>query len=84
MEGEGRKRRSHPLRLVGKLRLPQRFCPPNRKKPSEFQGDSSNVDLALTRFCTSYTQVFLSDSNHLKRLDILVAGTGFEPVTFRL
>ena len=48
------------------------------------RGDSSNVDLALTRFCTSYTQVFLSDSNHLKRLVYLVAGTGFEPVTFRL
>jgi hypothetical protein len=48
------------------------------------QGALQNVDLALTRFCAGHTQVFLSDSNHLERLDILVAGTGFEPVTFRL
>ena len=46
--------------------------------------DSSNVDLALTRFCAGYKQVFLSDSNHLERLDIFVAGAGFEPAAFRL
>ena len=57
---------------------------PKRKKPPEFQGDLQNVDLALTRFCDLYTQVFLSDYNHLERLENLVAGVGFEPTTFRL
>ena len=55
----------------------------SKKVPWE-QGDSSNVDSALTRFCAGHTQVFLSDSNHLLWLAFLVAGTGFEPVTFRL
>jgi hypothetical protein len=31
-----------------------------------------------------YTQVFLSDSKSLLSNSFLVAGTGFEPVTFRL
>jgi hypothetical protein len=32
---------------------------------AEFQRGVQNVDSALTRFCTSYTQVFLSDFKHL-------------------
>jgi len=43
------------------------------KKPVEFQGDLQNVDLALTRFRAGHTQVFLSDSNHLEKLYILVS-----------
>ncbi len=58
--------------------------PPKCKRPPGFQRDLQNVDLALTRFCTSHTQVFLSDSNHLIYLRVLVAGTGFEPAAFRL
>jgi len=58
--------------------------PPKCKKPPGFQGDLQNVDLALTRFCAGHTQVFLSDSNRLYWLGILVAGVGFEPTTFRL
>ncbi len=58
--------------------------PPKCKKPPGFQGDLQNVDLALTRFCARHTQVFLSGSNHLERLDNLVAGAGFEPAAFRL
>ena len=57
---------------------------PKRKKPPELQRAFQNVDLALTRFRAGHTQVFLSDSNHLERLGILVAGVGFEPTTFRL
>ena len=57
---------------------------PETQKTPEFQGYSSNVDLALTHFCPSHTQVFLSDSNNLERLDILVAGVRFELTTFRL
>ena len=57
---------------------------PKCKKPPLFRGDSSNVEVALRCFALCYTQVFLSDSNHLERLDILVAGAGFEPAAFRL
>ena len=58
--------------------------PPEMPKAPTFQGDLQNVDSALTSFRAVYTQVFLSDSNHLERLGILVAGVGFEPTTFRL
>ena len=47
-------------------------------------GDSSNVDLALTRFARGHTQVKRSGFKYLFCLGYLVAGTGFEPVTFRL
>ena len=51
---------------------------------STFQGDSSNVDKALTRIAQAETRLFKSGSIYLISLVILVAGTGFEPVTFRL
>jgi hypothetical protein len=55
-------------------------------KPSEArsEGDSKNVDQALTRIETQETRRFTSGSNLLIYLEDLVAGTGFEPVTFRL
>ena len=49
-----------------------------------FQGGSSNVDQVLTRIPKTETRRFASDSNVLIYVSILVAGTGFEPVTFRL
>jgi hypothetical protein len=49
-----------------------------------FQGDWSNVDQVLTRIPKAKTRRFASGSNMLISLWILVAGTGFEPVTFRL
>jgi hypothetical protein len=49
-----------------------------------FRGDSSNVDKALTRIAQAKTRLFKSGSMHLISFKILVAGTGFEPVTFRL
>ena len=51
---------------------------------SRFKRDSSNVDLALTRFAIAYTQAKRSTFKPLILLGNLVAGTGFEPVTFRL
>ena len=54
------------------------------KRPLFSGGGSPNVQVAMRCFAHCYTQVFLSDYNHLERLDFLVAGTGFEPVTFRL
>ena len=44
---------------------PQLLNAPECKKPPGFQGALQYVDLALTRFCTGHTQVFLSDFNHL-------------------
>ena len=49
-----------------------------------FGGDSQNVDQVLTRISNDKTRLFRSDSNHLISLVFLVAGAGFEPVTFRL
>ncbi len=51
---------------------------------SAFQGDSSNVEVALMCFAQTKTRLFRSDSKSLLYNGILVAGTGFEPVTFRL
>ena len=48
------------------------------------QGDSSNVDVALRCFGQAKTRLFRSGSIYLILLLDLVAGTGFEPVTFRL
>ena len=52
--------------------------------PTLFQRDSSNVEVALRYFGQTKTRLFKSDYNCLIYLYILVAGTGFEPVTFRL
>jgi hypothetical protein len=60
------------------------FLGTKRKNPPGFHGDSSNVDVALTRFAITHTQAKRSTFNSLVLLNILVAGTGFEPVTFRL
>ncbi|MBW6494900.1 MAG: hypothetical protein K0B16_10175 [Burkholderiaceae bacterium] len=57
---------------------------PKMQRAPIFTRDSSNVDVALTRFARVYTQVFLSDSKPLLLNGILVAGVGFEPTTFRL
>ena len=56
------------------------------KTPSAdiFRGDSSNVDMALTQNAQAKTRLFRSGSIYLICLLDLVAGTGFEPVTFRL
>ena len=51
---------------------------------SRFKRDSSNVDMALTQNAQAKTRLFKSGSIYLILLDFLVAGTGFEPVTFRL
>ena len=48
------------------------------------QHDSSNVDVALMCFGQAKTRLFRSGSIYLISLYFLVAGTGFEPVTFRL
>ena len=48
------------------------------------RGDSQNVDTALTRNGQAKTRLFMSCSIYLICLVFLVAGTGFEPVTFRL
>ena len=47
-------------------------------------GDYGNVDQVLTRIGTGYTQAKRSEFKPLICLINLVAGTGFEPVTFRL
>ena len=56
------------------------------KTPSAdiFRGDSSNVDMALTQNAQAKTRLFESGSMSLICNVVLVAGTGFEPVTFRL
>ena len=46
--------------------------------------DSQNVDMALTWNATHKTRLFRSGSKYLISCNFLVAGTGFEPVTFRL
>jgi hypothetical protein len=46
--------------------------------------DSANVDMALTWNATQETRRFASGSRYLIYFMDLVAGTGFEPVTFRL
>ena len=51
---------------------------------SRFKRDSSNVDMALTQNAQAKTRLFKSGSIYLISLLDLVAGTGFEPVTFRL
>ena len=48
------------------------------------QRHSSNVDVALMCFAQAKTRLFKSGSKYLICLYNLVAGTGFEPVTFRL
>ena len=58
--------------------------PSTSKKAPAFQGDSSNVDVALTCFAIVHTQARRSTFKYLLCLRNLVAGTGFEPVTFRL
>ena len=55
-----------------------------RKRPSLCRGDSSNVEVALRCFAQAKTRLFRSGSMSLIYLLFLVAGTGFEPVTFRL
>ena len=52
--------------------------------PQRFQRDSSNVDMALTQNAQAKIRLFRSGSIYLILLLNLVAGTGFEPVTFRL
>ena len=54
------------------------------KRRGFFTHDSSNVDMALTQNAEAKTRLFRSGSIYLICLVILVAGTGFEPVTFRL
>ena len=49
-----------------------------------FRGDSSNVEVAFRCFGQAKTRLFLLGSKVLITLYNLVAGTGFEPVTFRL
>ena len=46
--------------------------------------DSQIVDMALTQNANDKTRLFRSGSIYLILRNILVAGTGFEPVTFRL
>jgi hypothetical protein len=46
--------------------------------------DSQNVDMALTWNATHKTRLLKSGSIYLISFMNLVAGTGFEPVTFRL
>ena len=58
--------------------------PPDYKKTALFAGRSSNVDMALTQNAQAKTRLFKSGSKYLITLLFLVAGTGFEPVTFRL
>ena len=54
------------------------------QKTTAFQRDTSNVDMALTQNAQAKTRLFKSGSIYLISLLDLVAGTGFEPVTFRL
>ena len=72
------------LKLDDWLDVPLRFFPRKRKKPPGFQGGSSNVDLALTRFAQARARLFRPDSKSLLSRGNLVAGVGFEPTTFRL
>ena len=55
-----------------------------RARRGFFTRDSSNVDMALTQNAQAKTRLFKSGYIYLISLIILVAGTGFEPVTFRL
>jgi len=48
------------------------------------EGGSSNVDQVLTRTANDESRALCSDFKCLISCVILVAGTGFEPVTFRL
>ena len=57
---------------------------PQTQKGPAFHRDSSNVDVALMCFGQAKTRLFRSGSKYLISCNILVAGTGFEPVTFRL
>ena len=49
-----------------------------------FEGDSSNVEVALMCFAQTETRLFRSCSIYLITRNISVAGTGFEPAAFRL
>ena len=53
-------------------------------KPALLRGDSQNVDTALTQNGQAKTRLFKSGYIYLISLVFLVAGTGFEPVTFKL
>ena len=55
-----------------------------RARRGFFTRDSSNVDMALTQNAQAKTRLFRSGSMSLLLREDLVAGTGFEPVTFRL
>ena len=55
-----------------------------QKVPPLFRVDSSNVDVALMCFGQAETRLIRSSFNYLISFSNLVAGTGFEPVTFRL
>jgi hypothetical protein len=55
-----------------------------RARRGFFTHDSSNVDMALTQNAQAKTRLFRSGSIYLISCNNLVAGTGFEPVTFRL
>jgi hypothetical protein len=55
-----------------------------RARRGFFTRDYSNVDMALTQNAQAKTRLFRSGSIYLISFNILVAGTGFEPVTFRL
>jgi hypothetical protein len=58
--------------------------PQNAKSTHIFRLDSVNVDVALMCFAEAKTRLFRSGFIYLISNDFLVAGTGFEPVTFRL
>ena len=55
-----------------------------RARRGFFTRDSSNVDMALTQHAQAKPRLFKSGSIYLISLLDFVAGTGFEPVTFRL
>jgi hypothetical protein len=64
--------------------LPQGFSQGQNQKGPSFQGDSPNVDQALTRISNSKSRLFRSGSMSLIYCNNLVAGAGFEPAAFRL
>ncbi len=57
---------------------------PSMRSCSPLMGGSSNVDQVLTRIRNAKSRRNPSGFKHLILFMILVAGTGFEPVTFRL
>ena len=61
-----------------------RFLGTRIEKVPAFQGDSSNVEVALRYFAQAKTRPFKSGSKYSISLLDLVAGAGFEPAAFRL